>query len=57
MSNLQTAYWLLLIVPLVARWTLRIWGKNLRPHINKKPHRFPPVPPSETLADPARHTA
>lgn len=53
MSKLQAAYWLLLIVPLVARWTLRIWGKNLRPHINKKPHRFPPYhPPKPSLIQP-----
>ncbi len=54
MTKLQTVHWLLLIVPLIIRWALRIWQKNLRPLINKKPTRFPPVPPSEKLSDPAR---
>lgn len=57
MSKLQATYWALMVVPwvvpLAARWALRIWGKNLRPHINKKPHRFPPYhPPKLSLTKP-----
>ncbi len=45
MTKLQTVHWLLLIVPLILRWALRIWQKNLRPLINKKPTRVPPYHP------------
>lgn len=44
MTKLQTVYWLLLIAPLAARWSLRIWQKNLRPHINKGTYKLPPSP-------------
>lgn len=44
MTKLQTVHWLLLIVPLIVRWALRIWQKNLRSHINKESRDFPPVP-------------
>ncbi len=53
MTKLQTVHWLLLIVPLIIRWALRIWQKNLRPLINKKPTRFPPYhPPKSSLIRP-----
>ncbi len=58
MGKLQAAYWLLVVAPLaarpltawvvllVARSALRIWEKNLRPHINKEDQPYSPVPPS-----------
>jgi len=53
MGKLQAAYWLLVVAPwvvsLVARSALRIWEKNLRPHLNKEDQPNSPVPPSVPL--------
>lgn len=53
MGKLQAAYWLLVAVPwvvsLVARMALRIWAKNVRPHINKQAQPNPPVCPSDLM--------
>lgn len=53
MGDLQSAYWLLVVVPgvvsLVVRMALKIREKNLRPLINKKPIRVPPCHPSGCL--------
>lgn len=52
MGKLQAAYWLLVVAPwvvsLAARLALRIWGKNLRPHLIKKASHFPPCRPLKT---------
>ena len=53
MGKLQAAYWLLVVAPwvvlLVARSALRIWEKNLRPHLNEEDQPNSPVPPSVPL--------
>ncbi len=53
MGKLQAAYWLLVVAPwvvsLVGAMALRIWGKNLRPHLNIEDHPNSPVPPSDSL--------
>jgi hypothetical protein len=55
MGDLQTAYWLLVVMPavvsLAVRMALRIWGKNLRPLIDKSHQRLPPChpPPSSDI--------
>jgi len=53
MGKLQAAYWLLVVAPWVvspgARSALRIWEKNLRPHLNKEDQPHSPVPPSVPL--------
>ncbi len=53
MGKLQAGYWLPLVAPwvvsLVARSALRIWEKNLRPHLNKEDQPNSPVPPSVPL--------
>lgn len=49
MGKLQAAYWLLVVVPWVVSLALRIWEKNLRPHLNKEDQPNSPVPPSVPL--------
>ncbi len=53
MGKLQAAYWLLVVAPwvvsLVGAMALRIWEKNLRPHLNIEDQPNSPVPPSVPL--------